>query len=201
MVPYWLMYRLGFTPWEREPVTAGFRDVLEGPDGLPPGRALDVGCGTGRHAVHLAKLGWQVTGVDMIEEALAKARDRAEREGVEAQWINGDVTDLGSLGLQSGYTLLYDFGCLHSLSDSARTRVAAGMTALAGPGATLLLLGLSRGHRVLLPRGIAPEEVAGLFGAPWKLLDARDITDRSMPLPVRRAHPHWYRLVRQDTAG
>jgi hypothetical protein len=83
------------------------------------------------------------------------------------------------------------------LRDVARARAAAGLTAPAAPGATLLL-GFTRGRLVLLPRGIAEEEVVGLFGDGWKLLEAHDITDRSMPPPVRRARPHWYRLTRQN---
>jgi SAM-dependent methyltransferase len=40
-------------------------------DLLPAGRALDIACGTGRNALYLADLGWQVTAVDLSEEAIA----------------------------------------------------------------------------------------------------------------------------------
>jgi len=43
-------------------------------DELPPGRALDAGCGTGRHARHLVELGHDVMGVDLTPEMLARAR-------------------------------------------------------------------------------------------------------------------------------
>ncbi|MEO8596099.1 MAG: methyltransferase domain-containing protein [Candidatus Solibacter sp.] len=41
---------------------------------LPPGRALDLACGTGRHALHLAQLGWQVTAVDASPAAIRQLR-------------------------------------------------------------------------------------------------------------------------------
>lgn len=85
-----------------------------------PGRGPDVVCGSGRDAVHLAKRGWQVSAVDAVDEALANAKQRAE-EGVEVQWVTGDVGQLGRLGLEPGFNLLYDFGCSHGLPDSART--------------------------------------------------------------------------------
>src|SRR5262249_43588675 len=44
-------------------------------DALPPGRALDAACGTGRHAKYLASRGWRVTGVDVTPEMLARARE------------------------------------------------------------------------------------------------------------------------------
>ena len=45
---------------------------------LPPGRALDLACGTGRHTLHLARLGWQVTAVDISQGAIRDLRQSAE---------------------------------------------------------------------------------------------------------------------------
>lgn len=60
---------------------------------LPAGAAiLDVGCGTGRHAVELAKRGYSVTGLDLSSGMLAEAAKRAESAGVEAQWIQADAS-------------------------------------------------------------------------------------------------------------
>jgi len=63
-------------------------DVL----GLERGMAvLDVGCGTGRHAVELARRGYHVTGVDVSAGMLAEARRRAEGAGVDVRWIEADA--------------------------------------------------------------------------------------------------------------
>ena len=125
MVPYRLMYRLGFAPWERRDVPELWRPLFEGPDAMEPARALDIGCGSGRDAVHLAGHGWQVSAVEFVDKALARAKQRAAEEGVEVQWVRGDVGELGRLGLEPGYRLLYDFGCIQGLSDSARRGAAA----------------------------------------------------------------------------
>lgn len=60
--------------------------------GLPPGRALDLGCGEGRNAVWLARQGWQVTAVDFSPVALAKGRRLAAGSGGPAvDWVEADV--------------------------------------------------------------------------------------------------------------
>src|SRR5712691_1731013 len=51
----------------------------------PPGRALDVGCGTGTNVVYLAQHGWTAVGVDFAGRAIAKARRRATEAGVASR--------------------------------------------------------------------------------------------------------------------
>ena len=62
-------------------------------DTLPEGRALDVATGTGRNAIHLAEHGYDVEAVDVSDEALRQARQRADERGVDVEWIRADITD------------------------------------------------------------------------------------------------------------
>jgi SAM-dependent methyltransferase len=195
VVPYGLLYRLGLVPWERRDVAGVWERVLARADAPEPGRALDVGCGSGRDAVYLAGRGWQVTAVDYVEKALARARERAAGAGVEVQWVRGDVGELGDLGLQPGYSLAYDFGCIHGLPDSARRGVAVGLNRLAAPGATLLIFAFKAGQRMLLPRGIDQDELIALLGNGWRLDESRSVA-AEVPGPARRADPRLYRLTR-----
>lgn len=61
-------------------------------EGLQPGRALDLGCGSGGNAVWLAGRGWRVTAVDFSEVAIEKGRGRASESGVEVEFLVSDVT-------------------------------------------------------------------------------------------------------------
>lgn len=61
-----------------------------------PGRLLDLGCGTGRLAVHFAERGFSVVGVDLSERMLAVAREKCEEKGVPISLILGNICELGA---------------------------------------------------------------------------------------------------------
>lgn len=61
---------------------------------LPQGATLlDVGCGTGRHAIGMTKKGYGVTGLDICPNMLAQAREAASANGVEVAWVLGDALE------------------------------------------------------------------------------------------------------------
>lgn len=60
---------------------------------LPPGTALDIGCGTGHNTLALASRGWNVTGIDFSEQAVFLAERAAWKAGVQARFEVIDATD------------------------------------------------------------------------------------------------------------
>jgi SAM-dependent methyltransferase len=75
--------------------TVGEVDFLESEIGGDRSRRiLDIGCGTGRHAVELAARGYRVTGIDLSESMLARARENARRRGVQVEFLRADARDL-----------------------------------------------------------------------------------------------------------
>lgn len=85
---------------------------------LPPGRALDLGCGSGRNAVFLARRGYTVEGVDYSEKAIDWARDRAAEAGVDVGWRCSNVFDLRVP--DASVDLVYDSGCFHHIAPHRR---------------------------------------------------------------------------------
>lgn len=194
---YRLLYRIGFTPWDQDHVPDELSALVEGPSALTPGRALDIGCGTGTQAVYLAERGWQVTAVDAVERALARAQRRAEENGVSVRWVAGDVASLSTLGLDDGFRLVHDRGCFHDLSPNARDGYVQGVSELASPGATLLLLAFARREHGIGPSGASEEEIRQRFGSDWDLVSVQSDSGPAPPGPMRRVPRIWYRLRRR----
>jgi SAM-dependent methyltransferase len=193
---YRLLYLVGFTPWDTGKVPAELIELVEGNDALPAGRALDIGCGTGTQAVYLAEQGWEVTGIDAIAKPLQKARARAVASGVSVEWIRADVTQLPDVGLAPGYTLVFDRGCFHGLNAREQAAYAAGVTQLAAPGATLLMLAFARNDVRVGPAGVDEPAVVEAL-ADWEL-DSSEADSGPAPAgPLRNVPRRWYRLVRR----
>jgi SAM-dependent methyltransferase len=165
-----LMYRLGFTPWDEHPLATSLQNLVEGDDALPTGTALDIGCGTGDSSIYLAQHGWRVTGVDFVPKALGKARAKAAAKQVAVDFVHADATRLRAEGIGTDFTLIIDNGCLHGMSDDDRDAYVREVTAVAGPGARLLIVAFPPGSFPV--RGIEPADVEQRFGHGWELLSA-----------------------------
>ena len=127
---YWLRQ----TPWDTQ-VTPP--EVMEFIARTPPGKALDLGCGTGTNAITLARNGWRVTGVDFIPKAILAARAKAARSGFAIDFLVASVTDLSALSGPFDYVL--DIGCLHALTAEDRTRYATTLSRMLRPQAWYML--------------------------------------------------------------
>lgn len=189
---YGLAYRLGLTVWQRPAPPAELIALVEGVAGsspLQPGRALDLGCGTGTDTVYLASHGWEVTAIDMVPKALAIARRNAAAAGVTPRFLHGDVTRLADIGAGEGYHLLLDFGCLHTLPDDQRGGYVTAVSRAAAPGATFLLYGFGRPPKAApMHATLTTEEVRQRFGpAGWQLIAAARASADALGIAVRRA--------------
>jgi SAM-dependent methyltransferase len=200
---YRFAYSVGFHPWEDaagDPrffakASEVFAREEQGRE-APFGRALDIGTGSGIWGIELARRGWEVTGIDFVPKALARARDRVRQAGVVMRLIQGDVTALPETGVGSGFRLILDTGTFHDFDAQQRAAMGRGMEAVAGPDATLLLLTWPKRRRPLI-RGVSRDEIQAAFPT-WTITDVEPSYFR-LPKPLEwllRPDEHWYRLRR-----
>jgi ubiquinone/menaquinone biosynthesis C-methylase UbiE len=177
---YGFAYRVGFHPWEDlleyEPFAARLRELFareeEGRE-PPYGRALDLGCGSAVWGVELAKRGWDVTGVDMVEKALDRARERIEEANVSMKVVQGDVTDLAPSGIEPGFDLVLDTGTFHGLTREQRLAMGREVDRIATDSATVVIDAFAPRWRGPLPRGASQAEIEEAFPG-WSVTDVID---------------------------
>lgn len=132
-VRYNLMY-LGNPPWDTGETPPELHAFIQQ---HPPGRAIDLGCGTGTNLLALGQAGWLVTGVDFAIKAVGQARQKLADAGIHGEVRAGDVSRFETV--QGAYDLVLDIGCYHGLNSTMRTAYRKNLQAILKPGGSFLL--------------------------------------------------------------
>jgi SAM-dependent methyltransferase len=166
--------------------------------GLPPGRALDLGCGYGRAAIYLAQSGWSVDGVDFIPQAIREARRRAMVAGVSesARFYLGSAAQLDFLA--PAYDLAIDVGCMHSFDEATLLNYRDTLARLVRPGGLYVLFVHLRDDEAAAgegPRGIPEADVITLLGETFRLERVERGTTQVEDRPPWRSGWFWFRRL------
>ena len=161
--------------------------VAEAAD-LPPGTALDAGCGEGADAIWLASRGWDVTAVDVAGSALARAREHAASPDRDAtgslDWVEADI--VAWLTATHRYDLV---SAQYVHAPEPREALFQRLAGAVAPGGTLLVVGHHTsdvgsvvGHAPLPESRTTAEEVRAILDPGlWDVLVAetrsREVTD------------------------
>jgi methyl halide transferase len=144
-------YASGVLPWDTgqpEPLLVAF--VTSG--GVAPGRALEIGTGTGANAIWLAERGFDVLGVDIAPLAIEKARAKMEGRGLDCCFRTLDI--LAESPPDGPFQFIFDRGCFHVFDEpNERQRFATQVAGALTPGGLWLsLIGSTEGP----PREVGP---------------------------------------------
>jgi SAM-dependent methyltransferase len=146
----------GTPPWDIGRPQRPFVELADA--GLLRGAVLDLGCGTGEHALLAAERGLRATGVDVAPTAIERARAKARQRGLDARFLVQDALTVDSLG--ETFDVVLDCGFFHVLPDPARVALAGVLRRIMAPGATYFLLCFSdRVPGDAGPRRIRQEEI------------------------------------------
>jgi SAM-dependent methyltransferase len=132
----------------------------------PPGKAIDIGCGTGTNLLTLAQQRWTVTGLDYAPLAIRKARHKLQ--GHPATLLVADVARLQFLDLPGPYDLALDMGCFHSLSDRDRKACVLGLEKWINQNGTYMVYAFQPSN----PddrKGVSKAEMIGYFAEKFVL--------------------------------
>jgi len=153
-------------PWDIGRPQAALARLMEA--GEIRGRVLDVGCGTGEHALMAVAGGLEALGIDAAPSAIRLARAKAARRSLQARFEVWDALDLPRLGER--FDTVLDCGLFHVFDDDARTRFVAALGAVVVPGGHYFMLCFSdRQPGDWGPRRVRQDEVRRAFADGWRV--------------------------------
>jgi len=153
-------------PWDIGRPQSAFQKLAEA--GEIRGRVLDVGCGTGEHALMAAAMGLEVTGVDATAVAIEKAKQKAAERGLKPRLLVWNALDLAGLGER--FETVIDSGLFHVFDDSDRAAYVESLKAVTGAGARYFMLCFSE-HQPgdFGPRRVTQDEIRASFRDGWRV--------------------------------
>lgn len=159
--------------WDTGRPQPAFLNLAEG--GAIRGRVLDVGCGTGEHALMAAGLGLDATGVDFSSRALHTAEEKACERGLTVRFLLQDARRLADLG--ETFDTVLDCGLFHTFNDDDRAAYIEGLRSVVAPGGRYFMLCFSdqqpeperAARNPWKPRRVAQDEITASFADGWRI--------------------------------
>jgi 2-polyprenyl-3-methyl-5-hydroxy-6-metoxy-1,4-benzoquinol methylase len=156
----------GTPPWEIGRPQKEFVELVR--RGEISGSVLDIGCGTGEHALFFAGEGYEVWGIDSVPLAIQKAKEKAAERGLKVHFLVMNVLDLPSLNRK--FDTATDSGLFHTLSDENRRVFVNNLAAILSPAGKYFMLCFSDlepgGYG---PRRITEREIRESFRDGWSI--------------------------------
>lgn len=154
--------------WSGQPNGALVAEVSQ----LPPGRALDVGCGEGADAVWLAAKGWKVTALDVSQVALGRAARHAAEAGAEVTWRHAGLVEAEIPAATFDLVSAQYPALLHTPNDDAEHALLSAVA----PGGLLLVVhhadvdsDSAKAHGFDPADYVSPADVAALLDDSWQV--------------------------------
>jgi len=156
----------GTPPWDIGQPQKEFVELVR--SGEITGSVLDIGCGTGEHALFFAGEGHEVWGVDATPLAIQKAKEKAKKRGLPVHFLVLDALDLSRLNRK--FDTATDSGLFHTLSDEDRPVFVDNLAAVLSPAGKYFMLCFSDqeppGYG---PRRITKREIQDSFSDGWSV--------------------------------
>ncbi len=166
--PWDASYQDGPAPWEVGGAQPGVVRLAD--RGGFSGAVLDVGCGSGDNALHVASLGLPVLGVDVAETALARAREKAAERGIDAEFALADALQLERLGRR--FDTVLDSALFHTFDNEERPDYAASLASVIEYDGILYVLCFSDDSPDTGPHPVSHDELKAAFttSAGWNIV-------------------------------
>mgnify|MGYP001611051560 CR=1 FL=1 len=160
----------------------------------PGNKLLDVGCGFGRNANWLAGKGVDVTAVNINDEEIKEAIEKAEKLGVNVYYLYANAIELPFP--DNSFDVVLDLGCSHMITDKEGQQKAEMETArVLKPGGRLVYFGFSKNHPDYINKPDSPmfrslEDIGSMYRDDFEILSREETRWKPKPEEKRKYSEH-----------
>ena len=156
----------GTPPWDIGRPQPAFQALADA--GELRGRVLDIGCGTGEHALIAAQHGLEAVGIDSSPKAIEIAKRKARERGLNVRFLVHNALELASIGEQ--FDTVLDSGLFHVFSDEHRAAYVESLKVVTRPGTRYFMLCFSEQQPGDFgPRRVTQQEIRQSFSSGWRI--------------------------------
>ncbi|MGA9188270.1 MAG: class I SAM-dependent methyltransferase [Methanosarcina sp.] len=171
---FWDEAYKGTPPWDIDHPQLAFQTLIKSGE-IKPGRALDIGCGRGENAVMLAMNGCDVTGIDLVKDAISDAKAKAIERHVKVNFVVGNVLQMDRLFMEDEFDVVIDSGLFHVMTDEERPVFARQVHRVLKAGGKYFMLCFSdKEPDGYGPRRVSKAEIESIFTPLFKIIYIKD---------------------------
>ncbi len=185
----------GRLPWNHTTPTHFLGDIIEKRD--KPGRALDIGCGSGVDSVFLAGKGWNVTAIDFVPQAMDMTKKRAIEADVT---LNQEQADILTWEPGQRFDLVLDAGVLHNMPRASIKPYREKILEWLAPEGIFVLVHWERQGffdvRPIGPRRVARRDIQNIFAPELQEYDFHRMVRTGLPFiigPTMAQATYWFK--------
>jgi ubiquinone/menaquinone biosynthesis C-methylase UbiE len=184
---FWNEVYKGTPPWDLDHPQPAFQTLIQNGE-IRPGRALDIGCGRGENAIMLAMNGCDVTGIDLAENAISDAKEKAIESHIKVNFVVGNVLQMNKLFKEGEFDIVIDSGLFHVMTDEARPVFTQQVHKVLRKGGKYFMLCFSDKEPgdYKLPRRVSRAEIESTFSPLFDIISIKDVVFDSLLNPSRR---------------
>ena len=186
------------TPWDSGRPSLELHRVLEEYQ-IPPGDALELGCGTGTNAIFLAQRGFRVTALDISPLAIEQAQAKGRASGVSVHFMVADLLSPPDLGRR--YSFVFDRGLYHSVRETGLEPLLRTLEQVTAAGGLMLALTGNANDTAPADRGpprVQAEEICREMGGLFELVQLREFHFDGVVIEGQPVRPlGWSALLRR----